>query len=182
MSDEEIEISEDLQRRIDEAKERTKDFTLNTITISADGWYVAAHLFSISRQYKNTFELRTQALPNISIFTITLVGETESSIHITITGAQSKTYIVASVSPNPAAQSIAENLIGILELFGRIATTYHRKDATLKFEEIVELYYQRRREGENPNLRALADEYKVNYGSLRQYKMRYDAERKRAQE
>lgn len=52
----------------------------------------------------------------------------------------------------------------------------------MKFEEIVELYYQRRREGENPNLRALADEYKVNYGSLRQYKMRYDAERKRAQE
>ncbi len=182
MSDEEIEISEELQKRIDEAKELLKDYLPATLTISADWWYVAAYLFTLTRNSKNTFKWETQAHPNLSVFTATLHGEEQPAIYINIIGAQHKTYVLANVKDDQDTKAFIANILELLELFGSIAATYHRKDTRLKFGEIVELYYQRRREGENPNLRALADQYGVKYGSLRQFKMRYDAERKRTQE
>lgn len=50
----------------------------------------------------------------------------------------------------------------------------HRSTLTQEFEQILDRYYEMRRTGDNPKLAKLARETGVKYGSLRQYKIRYD--------
>lgn len=46
------------------------------------------------------------------------------------------------------------------------------------FEYLLDLYYAQCARGEKPNLRRMSEDADVKYGSLRQYKIRYDVRKK----
>lgn len=58
------------------------------------------------------------------------------------------------------------------------ARTFRRLALGVQFEEILDVFYAMRSKPDAPTLRQLADDARVNYGSLRQYKIGYDEKRR----
>jgi hypothetical protein len=66
-----------------------------------------------------------------------------------------------------------------LEATASQARHMRRSVKGIEFHEILEEYYARRARGDRVKLKDLAERQGVNYASLRQYKIRYDAERRK---
>ena len=57
----------------------------------------------------------------------------------------------------------------------RGGTLLERREIGKEHTRIIDLYYEKMRQGQRPKLVALADEFCVNYDSLRASKVKYDA-------
>jgi hypothetical protein len=85
------------------------------------------------------------------------------------------THIDASVVPTLA--SLVQSILDDVEALTQRASVIRRYSIGATFNEILNEYYERRGAGEKVKLSRLAKAARVNYDSLRQYKVRYDKER-----
>lgn len=185
MNDEE---SAELARYHEKVKRNSELYESESYSIKADWWYVAAHLSTINSfmsvvAHNKKIQWKTTRGFNSVFFDGSLVDE-DSQFNDTpiitaiLTGANREALITITYIKHDNIRDEVKFLREELEQFAKLAASFHRGDSSVRFRELLDDYYGQRREGGNPSLRQMADMYHVNYASLRQFKMRYDRQRK----
>jgi hypothetical protein len=154
-------------------------YTVNT----GDWWWLAGYIHMYAEAAANQRQLagfppiRWDETPVAGGIRIEGWLEDRSVLFLQITATKRQTFISAS-ERFPFERFWTPIINGCLNL-ERNARDYQRVAIGRRFEELLNDYYHRRAMGQSPNLRAMSEEYGVNYGSLRQYKIKYDRERRR---
>jgi hypothetical protein len=95
----------------------------------------------------------------------------------TVVGTQTETFISATEGEQRMLEDFWLHVVNSLIRTEKEARSINRQATGAKFQDVLDEFYRRQRAGLSPKLSALAKEYGVNYGSLRQAKVTYDRER-----
>jgi hypothetical protein len=82
-----------------------------------------------------------------------------------------------SIVQRAGSEAFWFTLTAQIELFSSAFGKVHRESIGHQFEYILDRYYEDKSRGLKPKLTVMAREANVNYGSLRQAKIRYDQKR-----
>ena|SRR5689334_11753323 len=162
------------------------DERITTTLLEGDWWYFAARIVALISENNKRRDMAD--LPAIQWHSAAITGgmffegylETDEppALHLTITGANGQTYVQSK-----AAASLADFWRAFeadITTLARTARDIRRQAFGDRFRDLLIRYYDRRAKGESPVLRQMADEAGLNYASLRQYKIKFDAERRAA--
>lgn len=161
------------------------DEQVTTYFLDGDWWWIAGRISAIiaeddqRRKMADQPEIQWQAaaLTGGMMFEGRMESGAPPLLHLTITGASDRIYIQAKeTAPFIGFWKPVQADVTAL---ARYARDIRRSAIGETFRDVLNRYYARRMRGESPNLRVMAEEAGVNYGSLRQYKIKYDSERRK---
>lgn len=151
----------------------------DSYTVPGDWAYMAAYLTLRAHVDEQGIDWDINAITAGNGISLAGKKDNEQIASMVITGERGKTYITTSCINDSQIIRRLETLKAMVIAYGKYVVSLQRLNTTQQFRAILDDYYERWAEGRNTKLKAIADEYGVNYGSLRQAKIRYDDERRK---
>lgn len=148
----------------------------HSYTLRGDWAYIAAYI-SMNHLIAG---LRSMPLKDKTGVLFHLAANDVALLSIIITGAKGMTYITETCKNDPDLKGLLSNIEASATVYTKYVQALQRLNRSQQFNQILDEYYRRWEDGNNTKLSELAKEYGVNYGSLRQAKIRYDAERRKS--
>lgn len=156
------------------SEEEAISYTANT----GEWWWIAGYLMTTALRTATTRtsgrypDIEWKETPLPSGTTIEGLMEGERILFLSVTATKTQTFI--SVSARFPLERFWKPILETCQTIEQQAREMRRTALSRRYELILDEYYQRRRRLESPNLRQMADENNVSYGSLRQFKISYD--------
>ena len=160
----------------------SKDEATN-YTFSTGEWQWIASFF-MARAESALGKLSAKESTNDLSYTTTTGGlvatwsdKDDQVLFLSVTATKKETFVVVGVAdPEGPFANFWSPILTECFAFEVLSREILRSNMNQHYHDLLAEFYQRRSEGKNPKLSAMAKEYSVDYGRLRKYKIGFDAE------